>query len=145
MENDPNTYGPPPASKSALDSLIKKDISEFINMKTECFVCLTPIGELTVNELEALEGEDRQIVEMPCDHTFHSQCLMPWLKQHNSCPTCRFELPTDDPDYEQRKIRNMNNQAQARVGTEPSALPRPFSSVRSSRIQMQIRPNGGPS
>jgi len=103
MENDPNQYGPPPAALKAVESLKKVDISEFLEMKQDCFICLTQIAEMDKNELNGLMGEERIIIEMPCDHTFHSGCLMPWLKQHNSCPTCRFELPTDDQDYERRK------------------------------------------
>ncbi len=37
---------------------------------------------------EELEVEDT-VQALPCGHVFHLPCLAPWLKEHNSCPTCR--------------------------------------------------------
>ena len=53
---------------------------------------------------------------MPCHdhHIYHPACLKPWLKQHNSCPCCRFELPTDDPHYESKKERNVQEREDQR-------------------------------
>jgi E3 ubiquitin-protein ligase AIP2 len=50
-------------------------------------------------------GDEVQL--MPCNehHVYHPDCLAPWLQQHNSCPVCRHELPTDDQKYETRKQR----------------------------------------
>lgn len=91
-ENDPNRYGTPPAAKSAIESLPSVKVSEKLlaSDSAQCAVCMDAF------ELGA-EGK-----EMPCKHIFHPDCILPWLDLHNSCPVCRYELPTDDPDYERR-------------------------------------------
>ncbi|XP_021729727.1 E3 ubiquitin-protein ligase RING1-like [Chenopodium quinoa] len=94
-ENDPNRYGTPPASKTAVEGLPIVKVTEelLLSDSSQCAVCM--------DEFQ-LGAEAKQ---MPCKHVFHSDCILPWLELHNSCPVCRHELPTDDPDYEQR-IRN---------------------------------------
>ncbi|KAF8094121.1 hypothetical protein N665_0369s0005 [Sinapis alba] len=76
--------GNPPASKSAIESLPRVEIGEF-QMKAEanCAVC---------TEVFDAGAEGR---EMPCKHVFHGDCIVPWLSIRNSCPVCRFELPSD--------------------------------------------------
>lgn len=95
-ENDPNRYGTPPAAKSAVEALPTVKISkEMLGCDlSECAVCKESFG---------LDEEAKQ---MPCKHIYHSDCIMPWLEMHNSCPVCRFELPTDDPEYENKERRD---------------------------------------
>lgn len=102
-ENDPNRYGTPPASKTAINGLpvVKIDEESLASDNSQCAVCKDTF------EL----GEEAK--QMPCKHIYHSDCILPWLELHNSCPVCRHELPTDDPDYEQR---NRGPQAQQVLG-----------------------------
>ena len=38
----------------------------------------------------------RDVCELPCQHLFHWMCILPWLRKRNTCPCCRFRLPSDD-------------------------------------------------
>jgi hypothetical protein len=47
----------------------------------KCSVCMTDMNT------------DEQVCELPCGHTFHDDCIQPWLKQYNyKCPICRKEV-----------------------------------------------------
>jgi len=104
MANDPNRYGNPPASKKCVDDLVKLTVNqEFLDkarktsMDNSCSVCK---DEFVL---------EQNVVSLPCNHSFHDECIHPWLKERNSCPTCRYELPTDDADYESRKNKTNSN------------------------------------
>ncbi|KAK6148195.1 hypothetical protein DH2020_019107 [Rehmannia glutinosa] len=98
-ENDPNRYGTPPASKSAVEGLpdIKITQEMLASDSSQCAVCK---DSFELNE---------EAKQMPCKHIYHKDCILPWLELHNSCPVCRYELPTDDPDYENRRTGQTND------------------------------------
>jgi len=31
-------------------------------------------------------------ISLPCNHSFHDECILPWIKSSGTCPVCRFEL-----------------------------------------------------
>ena len=105
MRMDNNNYGNPPASKKAIDNLSKIEINEeimkkFLNeKKNSCAVCK---DEFKIGEICLL---------MPCKHNFHGGCLMPWLNKRNSCPVCRYELQTDDKEFENKKREKIINKS----------------------------------
>ncbi|GLC35449.1 hypothetical protein PLESTB_000205900 [Pleodorina starrii] len=98
----------PPASRKVVAALPRIRLDEAslesqIGRDAVCPVCT-----------EALQvGDEVQL--LPCKHSYHVACLAPWLEQNNSCPICRQELPTDDPNYEARKEREAE-EARDRAG-----------------------------
>ncbi|KAH0922393.1 hypothetical protein HID58_022411 [Brassica napus] len=97
--------GNPPASKSAIESLPRVEVGELhIKAEANCAVC---------TEVFEAGAEGR---EMPCKHIFHGDCIVPWLSIRNSCPVCRFELPSDP-------VRRSNEEEEHAVGMTIWRLP----------------------
>jgi hypothetical protein len=77
-------------NKETLSSLPLKTIDK---SDDKCAVCLD----------DFVEGD--KVPQLPCSHYFHDACVKEWLKSHHTCPTCRFDLPTEEsassnPDLE---------------------------------------------
>ncbi|KAF8047747.1 hypothetical protein N665_2846s0005 [Sinapis alba] len=83
--------GKPPASKSFIKNLkvatlSKEDVTEDDDDAMCCAVCRE---EMCVG---------KEVAELPCRHKYHSECIVPWLGIRNTCPVCRFELPSDETE-----------------------------------------------
>ncbi|KAM7278999.1 hypothetical protein ACFE04_006133 [Oxalis oulophora] len=50
------------------------------SMNKECLVCLE----------ELLLGSEA--TSLPCSHLFHGDCIIKWVHQKNTCPTCRSDI-----------------------------------------------------
>ncbi|XP_060940124.1 E3 ubiquitin-protein ligase RNF126-like [Limanda limanda] len=73
--------GPPPADRDRIKTLPTIYIKEeHVGAGLECPVC---------KEDYSVEESVRQL---PCNHLFHNDCIVPWLEQHDTCPVCRKSL-----------------------------------------------------
>jgi len=68
---------PPPASEDAKQAAA--DENEFM-----CPICYCEFEE---------NAPRQSIMVTPCDHVFHTECLLRWMEQKMECPTCRGVLP----------------------------------------------------
>ncbi|KAJ0235317.1 RING-type domain-containing protein [Hirschfeldia incana] len=82
----------PPTSESFI-----KNLPVVVQLDVENGDCAVCKDEMSIGGSEAV------VLLLPCDHKYHGECIVPWLETRNTCPVCRYELPTDDVDYERRK------------------------------------------
>lgn len=114
IESENALKGSPPAARSVVENLpfVTVTMEELQKDDVVCAICKENI---------LLE---EKVKKLPCCHYYHGECIEPWLGIRNSCPVCRFELPTDDPDYERRKSQtasrgmSRNSQSQVRLSFE---------------------------
>eukprot|EP01048_Picozoa_sp_COSAG05_P008899 COSAG05_NODE_702_length_7857_cov_37.135244_2_plen_278_part_00 len=90
-----------PALPSILAALPKVTVSGDM-CEQDCSVC------------QDMFREGERVARMPCGHAYHSACLQPWLRTHNTCPTCRYELDTTDEQYNQHLRATRANEVDVR-------------------------------
>ena len=80
LRNDPNNYGPAPASDQSINSLKNFEYNTGACKNTECSIC----------QDEYKAGD--KCVALPCEHNYHKDCVVEWLTRHDSCPICRKSI-----------------------------------------------------
>ncbi|KAJ0830455.1 putative transcription factor C2H2 family [Helianthus annuus] len=88
--------GSPPAAKSFIDNLPLVTLKKGDLNDDDTVICAVCKDEILMEE---------RVTQLPCKHHYHGECIVPWLSIRNTCPVCRFELPTDDVEYERSKNR----------------------------------------
>lgn len=97
-ETESPRRGAPPAAVSFVNKLLPIVIQED-SEKLDDLTCAICKDSLSVGTI---------VNQLPCLHFYHRSCILPWLSTRNTCPLCRFELPTEDQDYEERKHASGN-------------------------------------
>ncbi|XP_043665796.1 E3 ubiquitin-protein ligase RNF126 isoform X1 [Vespula pensylvanica] len=79
--NQMDGTGPPPLPQKQIDAIPKTTVTQSqVDSKLQCSVC----------------WEDFKLAEpvrqLPCQHFYHTPCIVPWLELHGTCPICRQSL-----------------------------------------------------
>ncbi|KAF9920876.1 hypothetical protein FBU30_009184 [Linnemannia zychae] len=81
MELQNRQHGPVGATDEIINAIPHHTLTdEELEAKLECSVCKE---EFTKSDT---------LLQLPCKHIFHEDCIKPWLKVSGTCPTCRYSL-----------------------------------------------------
>ena len=110
IQNNNNRPGPPPAASSAIAALPMVKLTQtHLASDPNCPICKDEF---------LLDMEAR---ELPCKHFYHSDCIIPWLRMHNTCPVCRYELQGVTSANNANYYRLQNDENDMRFGFEDAA------------------------
>ena len=68
--------------------------SKVLNVDEQC--CETwkkNVGDASVLGYLERSIEASDVMETPCNHVFHTRCLLTWMRRKFACPNCRLRLP----------------------------------------------------
>ena len=60
--------------------------TSYISLNTDCTICRESINNDSIYAQS--EGTRSNIDIGICGHSFHKECISPWLKNNNKCPIC---------------------------------------------------------
>lgn len=70
--------------EKAIASLSKVEVTNQELKAEPCSICL-----------ENFEDDKDDVSAMPCDHVYHRNCIVKWLRTSQTCPMCRFSISTE--------------------------------------------------
>lgn len=102
-------------------------------LEKDCAVCKDQFS------LQTEDPDEHVVITLPCKHPFHSSCILPWLKQNGTCPSCRYQLvpqpgstpnPNGDSGPGPGPSTGTSNPPQPTAPANPFAQPRTGTSPR---------------
>ncbi|KOS21416.1 putative RING finger protein [Escovopsis weberi] len=120
MEAHPQSNAAPPASEEALADLDRRFVDSKMlegESNTECAIC---IDNMKVGDMAAF---------LPCKHWFHEECVVLWLKEHNTCPVCRASIERREANGNGNGNGGRNDRTNPTAPQNPSFLRRATSTV----------------
>ncbi|XP_076665350.1 E3 ubiquitin-protein ligase Iruka isoform X2 [Andrena cerasifolii] len=73
--------GPPPLPRKQIDEIPTTSVTQsHVDSKLQCSVCWE---DFKLSE---------PVKQLPCQHLYHTPCIVPWLELHGTCPICRQSL-----------------------------------------------------
>lgn len=96
-----------PMSKDFLETLEKKQIDQSdIDNKNNCSICM---DEFKLNDKVLLLPCGEQKHYFHCDSSETCSGILPWLKENNTCPICRYSFPIDETNDDNNDTNDDTN------------------------------------
>ena len=57
-----------------------------LQSNVDCTICRNNLNEQSLYNMD--KGIDSTIVKGVCSHSFHEECIHPWVHKHKTCPIC---------------------------------------------------------
>lgn len=112
MEQNGGSNAPPPASEEAIRSLEKKKVNQEMlgaEGNAECSICMEDVAL------------NQEVTVLPCKHWFHGDCVVAWLKEHDTCPHCRSPISQHDQNQNQNQQSGPSRRRHSRRASSVSS------------------------
>lgn len=88
-ESESSSFGDSEISRSLTENELKKLPQVLVTkeQKENGMQCATCLDQYSLGERVAI---------LNCKHMFHINCIKPWLKRQNTCPSCRMSVEPED-------------------------------------------------
>ncbi|KAG8736199.1 hypothetical protein FRC10_009574 [Ceratobasidium sp. 414] len=98
-----NNPAPVPAPEDMIASWPRTILTPGNQLENEdCAVCkdgfayIPPESDSTASSSKDEPPQPQEALTLPCKHSFHVECIEPWVKVKGTCPVCRHELISQD-------------------------------------------------